>query len=56
VVPRGDAAALAAALREVLGSPSVAADLVKAGRERARAFTWRRAAEAVWSIHRRAHD
>ncbi|MET8998948.1 glycosyltransferase family 1 protein [Amycolatopsis sp. NPDC004169] len=56
VVPRGDAAALAAALREVLGSPAKAAELTRAGRERARTFTWRRAAEAVWAIHRRAHD
>ncbi|WP_410630191.1 glycosyltransferase family 4 protein [Amycolatopsis sp. cmx-4-83] len=55
-VPRGDATALAAALREVLGSPSRAAELVRAGRDRAKAFTWRRAAEAVWAIHRRAHD
>ncbi|SFW42864.1 glycosyltransferase family 4 protein [Amycolatopsis australiensis] len=56
MVPRGDAAALAAALREVLGSPSRAAGLVRAGRERARAFTWRRAAESVWAIHRRTRD
>jgi glycosyltransferase involved in cell wall biosynthesis len=54
-VPRGDSAALAAALREVLGSPSVAAELTRSGRERAKAFTWRRAAEAVWAIHTRAH-
>jgi len=53
-VPRGDARALAAALREVLGSPSVAADLTRSGRDRARTFTWRRAAEAVWAIHTRA--
>ena len=54
-VPRGDSAALAAALREVLSSPSVAAELTRSGRERAKAFTWRRAAEAVWAIHTRAH-
>ena len=49
MVPRGDATALAAALRKVLGAPSVAAGLTRSGRERARAFTWRRAAEAVWA-------
>lgn len=53
-VPRGDSAALAKALREVLGSPTVAAELTRSGRERAKAFTWRRAAEAVWAIHQRA--
>ncbi|KAA9158897.1 glycosyltransferase family 4 protein [Amycolatopsis acidicola] len=50
-VPRGDAKALAAALREVLGSPELASRLAAAGRARAAAFSWRRAAEAVWSIH-----
>jgi len=54
-VPRGDSTALASALREVLGSPTVAAELTRSGRERAKAFTWRRAAEAVWAIHTRAH-
>ncbi|MBB2937298.1 glycosyltransferase involved in cell wall biosynthesis [Amycolatopsis bartoniae] len=48
-VPRGDAKALAAALREVLSSPVSA--LVTAGRARAAEFSWRRAAEAVWTIH-----
>ena len=47
-VPRGDAKALAAALREVLSSPS---GLVEAGLARAAEFSWRRAAEAVWTIH-----
>lgn len=53
VVPRGDATALAAGLREVLGSRDRASELVRLGRERAREFTWRAAAEAVWSAHRR---
>ncbi|MEV6875537.1 glycosyltransferase family 1 protein [Amycolatopsis sp. NPDC051128] len=53
MVPRGDAVALAKALREVLGSASVAAELAQSGRARAKTFTWRRAAEAVWAIHRR---
>ncbi|SFQ35616.1 Glycosyltransferase involved in cell wall bisynthesis [Amycolatopsis rubida] len=54
VVPRGDADALARALKEVLLSPDKAAELSKLGRERARTFTWRAAAEAVWAAHRRA--
>lgn len=52
-VPRGDAHALAAGLRDVLGSPARAADLIRQGRDRAREFTWRAAAEAVWAAHRR---
>lgn len=55
-VPRGDAAALAKALREVLGSPERAAELTRSGRDRAKSFTWRRAAEAVWAIHRRGRS
>ena len=53
-VPRGDAAALADALNEVLSSPQRAADLVDRGRAVATAFSWRRAAEAVWAVHERA--
>lgn len=52
-VPRGDAHALAAALREVLSSSERASGLVEAGRVRAAEFSWERAAEAVWSIHHR---
>ncbi|MBK1788869.1 glycosyltransferase family 4 protein [Prauserella cavernicola] len=50
-VPRGDADALTAALREVLGSANLARELGKAGRARAAAFSWRAAAEAIWSLH-----
>jgi glycosyltransferase involved in cell wall biosynthesis len=50
-VPRGDAAALAARLGEVLGSPDRAARMAEAGRRRAAGFCWRRAAEAVWALH-----
>ncbi|MFI5606340.1 glycosyltransferase family 4 protein [Amycolatopsis sp. NPDC051903] len=53
VVPRGDATALAAGLREVLASPARSAELIRLGRDRARDFTWRAAADAVWSAHRR---
>ncbi|HVV13212.1 glycosyltransferase family 1 protein [Amycolatopsis sp.] len=52
-VPRGDAKALATALREVIASPELAAKLASAGRARAAEFSWQRAAEAVWTIH---HD
>ncbi len=55
-VPRGDASLLAKALQEVLGSPERAAELVKLGRERAKSFAWRSAAEAVWAIHRRNRE
>ncbi|MBB4686132.1 glycosyltransferase family 4 protein [Amycolatopsis jiangsuensis] len=51
IVPRGDAPALANALRTVLDNPERAAELTKLGRERARTFTWRAAAEAVWAAH-----
>jgi glycosyltransferase involved in cell wall biosynthesis len=50
-VPRGDAKALAAALREVLFSPNLASSLAAAGRARSADFSWKRAAEAVWSVH-----
>jgi glycosyltransferase involved in cell wall biosynthesis len=47
-VPRGDAGALAVALREAAGGgPTPAAE------RRARSFTWTAAAEAVWDLHRR---
>jgi glycosyltransferase involved in cell wall biosynthesis len=51
-VPRGDAKALAEALREVLSSPAVAARMVAGGRRRAEDFSWHRAAAAVWDLHR----
>ncbi|NIJ14004.1 glycosyltransferase involved in cell wall biosynthesis [Saccharomonospora amisosensis] len=51
VVPRGDARALAASLREVLGSPARAAELAEAGKARAAEFSWREAARRVWALH-----
>ncbi|NYI82828.1 glycosyltransferase family 1 protein [Saccharopolyspora hordei] len=51
VVPRADPAALAAALREVLGDPARRAELVAAGRRRVADFTWTRVAREVWSVH-----
>ncbi|MGO1055853.1 glycosyltransferase family 4 protein [Crossiella sp. CA198] len=50
-VPRGDATALAAALRQVTGDPRRAATMVAAGRRRAGRYSWRAAAEAVWRVH-----
>lgn len=50
-VPRGDAAALATALRDLLGSPGQSAELVKLGLARAEGFSWRAAAEAIWKLH-----
>jgi glycosyltransferase involved in cell wall biosynthesis len=52
-VPRGDAGALAGALRGVLGSPARAAELVTRGRVRVADFSWHSAAAAVWSLHQR---
>jgi glycosyltransferase involved in cell wall biosynthesis len=52
-VPRRDANALATALREVLGSPDRASELAAAGEKRAAEFSWKRSAEAVWTIHLR---
>lgn len=51
VVPRRDEAALAAAIRSVTGNPVRRAELVAAGRQRARQFTWERAATSVWQLH-----
>lgn len=55
-VPRGDEDALAAALREVLTDRDLAAALGRAGRGRARAFTWRAAAETIWRLHTSSRD
>ncbi|MEV0678258.1 glycosyltransferase family 1 protein [Actinosynnema sp. NPDC050436] len=51
VVPRGDRAALVAALRSVWREPEVADRAVAAGLARAEAFTWENAARAVWDVH-----
>jgi glycosyltransferase involved in cell wall biosynthesis len=50
-VPRGDAKALAEALRSVISSPVRVTELAERGRRRAAEFTWNAAASAVWSIH-----
>lgn len=50
-VRRGDAEALAMALRDLLADPVLSARLADAGRRRAADFSWRKAAEAVWPLH-----
>lgn len=50
-VPRGNAAALAAALHAAVSDPDRAAVMVQRGRRRAAEFSWRRAAEQVWAVH-----
>ncbi|WP_091294295.1 glycosyltransferase family 4 protein [Amycolatopsis xylanica] len=51
VSPRGDAAALAFALAEVLETPWLAREMCVRGLKRAGEFSWKRAALAVWDIH-----
>lgn len=51
VVPRGDARALAEALRRVLADSALAARLRADGKRRAAEFTWATAAKAVWAGH-----
>lgn len=55
-VPRADPAALAEAIRSVAGNPRSRADMVAAGRHRAREFTWERTAAAVWRLHVELHS
>lgn len=50
-VRRGDAAALADALRDVLGDALWSAKLAGDGRRRAAEFSWRTAAESMWQLH-----
>jgi len=50
-VPRGDAPALARAICTVLGDPEAARRMSARGERRATAFSWRAAAQQVWTIH-----
>jgi glycosyltransferase involved in cell wall biosynthesis len=50
-VPVGDAAALAEALADVLGSPALRAELAAGGRRRAADFTWVAAADRLWELY-----
>jgi glycosyltransferase involved in cell wall biosynthesis len=54
-VPRGDPAALAAALRAVLESPERTATMLERARRRADTFSWSAAAEVVWKLHIRLY-
>jgi phosphatidylinositol alpha-mannosyltransferase len=53
LVPPGDARALAAALRRVLGEPSLVASLVEAGTVRAEEFSMTRLADRYAGIYER---
>jgi glycosyltransferase involved in cell wall biosynthesis len=52
LVAAGDVPALAAAMKRVALEPSYARELAEAGVERARAFSWDRAAEHTWQVYR----
>jgi alpha-1,3-rhamnosyl/mannosyltransferase len=54
LVDPDDVAEIAGALERVVGSPSVRAELVRRGRERALGFTWARCAELTVRAYRRA--
>lgn len=56
VVGRGDAPALAAALRGVVDDPAATAARVRAARRRAASFSWDEAATKVWDLHLRNYD
>jgi phosphatidylinositol alpha-mannosyltransferase len=51
LVPPGDAAALAAAVRRVLGDPALAGRLREAGRARAATYSWERVSDQVEAIY-----
>jgi glycosyltransferase involved in cell wall biosynthesis len=52
LVPVGDVLALAAAMKRVALEPAYARELAESGVERARAFSWDRAAELTWEVYR----
>lgn len=51
VVARGDAAALAEALAQVLTDPATARQLTGRGLSRAADFSWQKAASLLWELH-----
>lgn len=55
-VPRGDAAALANALRDVVADSLWSAQLANKGRKRAREFSWLTAAEEMWQLHQDGYE
>jgi phosphatidylinositol alpha-mannosyltransferase len=54
LVPAADAGALAAAIRDVLGDPDLAARLVAGGRQRARSFDWSVVVERLEAVYAQA--
>lgn len=54
LIAPGDVAALASAMRRILGESAFAADLAARGRARAAAFTWRQTAERTAEVYRAA--
>jgi glycosyltransferase involved in cell wall biosynthesis len=52
LVPYGDVGALAAGIREVLGSPERSAELVRNGQQRVQQFSWDRVIEAHVALYR----
>jgi len=56
LVPPSDVTALAAALRELVGSPGRRQELSAAGLDRARAFSWDRSARQTLEVYREAAD
>jgi glycosyltransferase involved in cell wall biosynthesis len=54
LVDPDEVAEIAGALERVVGSPSIRAELVRRGRERALGFTWARCAELTVAAYRRA--
>ncbi|HEX6352487.1 glycosyltransferase family 1 protein [Actinophytocola sp.] len=56
IVPRGDADALANALRNVVSETVATAERVAQGQLRAAAFTWEHAATELWRLHVRFFD
>lgn len=51
LVPVGEVSALARSLKRVASEPSWASELAERGVERARAFSWDRAAEVTWQVY-----
>jgi len=56
LVPPSDVTALAAALRELVGSPGRRQELSAAGLDRARAFSWDRSARQTLEVYREASN
>jgi glycosyltransferase involved in cell wall biosynthesis len=51
LIPVGDVPALGQALKRIASEPAWARELAARGLERARAFSWDRAAELTWQVY-----